>query len=378
MRFSRGRIGGMATLALAGIVWLGTPGVRGQAAWEDGDSAWLDEQARQFARREQVPGLAVAIGLGGEIVHARGYGRTSPDGGESVDADTRFRVASITKAVTAVAVFRLIDQGLIDLDAPAREYCPAYPARPVEPTVRHLLAHRSGLPHTTDEEDTTITGDYPWARDAVSLMARKPLDFTPGSDTQYTSWGYALLGCVIEGVTGQPYWDSVTTLVFEPVGMPSAARDAPDASRLPRFSPGYRPDGRGGMRPSVVVDTRFKTPASGLVVSARDLVKLGMAVIGGDLLSADSRGLMLAPPSPDAPAGSFALGWQVSGPREDGPRPVYHAGSMESTTALLFLGLERGFVVAILANRERHVSGVLDLFNPIVARLTGTLRPGRP
>jgi CubicO group peptidase (beta-lactamase class C family) len=82
---------------------------------------------------------------------------------------------------------------------------------------------------------------------------------------------------------------------------------------------------------------RFKTPASGLIVSAPDLVKFGLALLDDTLVTVESRSEMFAPPEPEAPAGAFALGWQVSGPRE-GARPVCHSGSMEGVTAFLYIG----------------------------------------
>jgi CubicO group peptidase (beta-lactamase class C family) len=336
------------------------------AAWSETDSIWLRDRMAESRAALKAPGLAVGVAAGGSIVFAGGVGSIDLEGRSPVTATTRFRVASVTKPVTATAVLQLVEAGRLVLDAPARTYCAEYPAKqPADPTVRQLLAHQSGIPHTTDADDTTIAGDFPRLGASVRYYGARPLAFAPGRETLYTSWGYALLGCVIEGAAGQPYWD-VADGVLRRAGVTTAARDTPGFA-APDFSPGYRP-GRSGVRPSVVVDTRFKTPASGLIISTSDLLRFGLALTGETLLGPSSRAEMFRPHPPATGPARYALGWQVTTPSGEAPAFV-HSGSMEGVTALLYLVPADGDAIVILSNLERSVPAIVPLLRAIRARI---------
>lgn len=309
------------------------------------------------------PGLSLAILQEGRLAYAAGFGTKSPGRDAAVGAGIRYRIASITKAVTAVAVFQLEEAGKLEIERPARAYCPEYPSKPVDPTVRHLLAHQSGIRHTTDREDTTIVGEFEPLAGVVPRFGDEELAFRPGADFLYTSWGYTLLGCVIENVSGMVYMDYLRERILKPSGMTSTVQDRPDFAAAD-FSSGFR---RRGPRPipSEVVDTRFKVPASGLISSATDLVRLIRALYEGKLLRRETLERMLQQQSTaDGETGPFTLGWLAASGKDLGDA-FYSSGSMEGTTALVYLIPERDYAVAILANLERSVQHVADLIDPI-------------
>lgn len=185
----------------------------------------------------------------------------------------------VSKPFTAVAVFQLVQDGRVKLDEPVRSYCPELSALNGAPTVRDFLMHRSGMRHTTDAEDTTIKGPVPRFGASLSRVVREPLQFIPGTKTLYTSWGYVALGCVIETSSGKLYADFMRERVFAPAGLKATTFDQP-AYTSSVFSPGFRRALVFGLRPSAVVDTRFKTPASGLISTVDDLAKkYGLALL---------------------------------------------------------------------------------------------------
>jgi CubicO group peptidase (beta-lactamase class C family) len=330
-------------------------------------SVWLDDRGEAFRKELNSPGLAIVVARRGEVVYARGFGTVDLEGRQPVTPDTRFRVASITKPVTAAAVLQQVALRTMDLDAAARLYCPEYPSQPIDPTIRHLLAHQSGIRHPTDAEDTKITGEFARLADAVRLFATKPLAFAPGSSTLYSSFGYTLLGCALEGATTRPYWDVIVQQVLTPAGVRTPARDTPTFAASD-FSPGYRGNATGPLRPSIVVDTRFKTPASGLIISAADLARFAIAIAGDAILDAHTRTEMFRVATPNAKPGSFTLGWQVTSPR-DGAAAYYHTGSMEGVTAIVYLVPSRRDAIVLLANRERSVPALAPLLTEIGDRL---------
>lgn len=325
--------------------------------------AELRELAGTTLTEQRVPGMSIAIARGGRIVFAEGFGSIDLEGQVAATADTRYRIASVSKPVTAVATLQLAAAGRLSLDDPVHECCPGYPEKERNPTIRHLLAQQSGIRHTTDEEDTSIVGAFPSFADAIAPIAGEALEFEPGATTGYTSWGYAILGCVIEAVSGQSYMDYITEHVLGPAGMSATTIDRPDFA-APDFSPGYRLRGSRFV-PSEVVDTRFKTPASGLISSAPDLVRFAVALQKVELLPAEWFARMLEQQQlRDGRDTPFTLGWNMLA-RPDGLAAYYHAGSMEGTTALLFMVPEKDYAMAILANRERHVQELVPLMRRI-------------
>ena len=223
-----------------------------------------------------MPGVSVAISIDGKTVYAKGFGTTFASEIKPPTADTQYRLASVSKPITAVAVLKLVEQGRVDLDRPARDYCAALGPLNGAPTVRHFLLHQSGMRHTSDDEDESIMGEFPRSRRPWRASSRNPA-LRAGRQNLYTSWGYAALGCVIESVSGQSYADFIKERIFAPAQMQDSAFDSP-AFTSPTFSPGFvllnrRP------QPSVVVDTRFKMPSSGIISTVNDLTRFASALI---------------------------------------------------------------------------------------------------
>lgn len=282
-------------------------------------------------------------------------GSMSPTEQKPVTADTQFRLASLSKPFTAVAVLQLVQQGRVDLDRPAREYCPAL--SPLEaPTVRHFLLHQSGMRHTSDAEDENIHVAPPSLSASLAGVAKEPLKFSPGQKTLYTSWGYTVLGCVIESVSKQTYAAFVQEHVLRPAGMNDTAFDAPEYSDA-RFSQGFRMRG-GRLQPSVVVDTRFKMPSSGIISTVNDLSRFAIALFDRVLLPETQLQEMLSTRrAPGDERQMFTAGWTI-GRAEPGAARFNYNGSMEGTTAYLVIVPERRTSVALLTNRERFVPEV--------------------
>jgi CubicO group peptidase (beta-lactamase class C family) len=316
---------------------------------------------------ERIPGMSVAIVENGRVMYAKGTGTLSITAAIRPTADTQYRLASVSKPFTAAGVFQLVQDGQIKLDDPAREYCPELAALNGAPTVRHFLMHRSGMRHSTDAEDTTIQGAFPRLGAALTNIVREPLQFPPGRKTLYTSWGYAALGCVIETVSERPYADFMKERVFAPARLTATTFDHP-AYTSPTFSSGFR-RGLFGLRPSKVVDTRFKTPASGIISTVNDLARFAVAIFDRRLVTDSTAAEMFSvQPDPEGRA-AFTAGWSIdsTGLSRTGKHSYGQAfdfnGAMEGATAYLDLVPAERYALALLANRERYVREV----QPIVA-----------
>jgi CubicO group peptidase (beta-lactamase class C family) len=326
----------------------------------------LDDLVMRVLADHRIPGMSLAIAENGRTVYAKGFGSTSLDADRRPSPETQYRIASVSKPITAVGVFQLVQDGKVQLDRPARDYCPELAALSGAPTVRHFLMHRSGMRHTTDSEDVGITGTFPRLGAALKHIVQEPLQFTPGAKTLYTSWGYAALGCVIESAAGRLYPDFMSERVFARAGMRSTTFDRPDYASA-TFSPGFRRGFIYGLRPSLVVDTRFKMPASGIISTVDDLVRFVSAIFDRTLVTETSAAEMFRIEPDSGGRTMFTAGWSVdsTGLSRSGRTPYGQAfdynGSMEGATAYLDLVPSRRYALALLANRERSVLQVQPL-----------------
>jgi len=331
------------------------------------ETARLAALIEPFLKQNQVPGVSLAVVREGQLLMAAGFGTTAVAGGQKVTGDTRFRIASVTKPLTATLVLQLASADRLALEDSARARCRAFAPPGGEPTLRDLLAHQGGVRHPTDKEDTTISGDVPRLAAAVARLSSENLRFTPRTSVLYSSWGYAVLGCAVEEATGGRFFDELRARVLDPAGMTATVADRPDFAAQD-FSPGFRVE-KGRPVPSEVVDTRFKQPASGAISTASDLARFVMALHDGKLLQPASRQLLFTPQTTSAGQPTdFTLGLMVGKEPRWGPA-FYHTGSMEGTTALLYLIPTRSYAVVLLANRERfarEIAALVPSINEIV------------
>lgn len=165
----------------------------------------VDTLIASYASEHHVPGLSIAVVQNGHVVMTEGYGLADVENNVKAGADTVYRIASLSKSITASAVMKLVESGKIDMDAPIQKYCLAFPQKPWPITTRELISHQSGIRDYRNEEETVNTRHYASINEALAQFANDPLDFELGTKMQYTSYGYIVLGCVIEGASGTTY-----------------------------------------------------------------------------------------------------------------------------------------------------------------------------
>jgi len=229
----------------------------------------------RFTEQRQIPGAVFGVVIDGELAWSKGVGVRDVASGAAVDVDTVFRIASMTKSFTALAILRLRDEGRLSLDDPVARYVPElaglpYPTRdaPVL-TVRHLLTHSAGFPE-----------DNPWGdrQLAVSdgtmgawLRAGLPFSTVPGTAFEYSNYGFALLGRVVASASGQPYSRYVEAHILRPLGMTSTTFDVA-AVPADRLAKGYGRQDDQLQEVSLLPNGAFG-PMGGLWTSARDLAR---------------------------------------------------------------------------------------------------------
>lgn len=327
----------------------------------------MSTKVAELLHRWPAAGLAVAVIRDGDLGWFHGHGVADVTSKAAVTADTVFRVGSVTKTFTAVAVMQLWEQGLVDLDAPANDYLRAFQLAPMRsgigcPTVRHLLTHTAGVGYWRRLSDLLQpgvgSGDVPGPSASLADYYRRglPVEVEPGTKWTYSNHGFATLGQIVEDVSGQPYTRYVREHILDPLGM-----DHTDLVRSERvrahLATGYTL-GRRGLKP-VAFDRELPLAAAGgLYASTRDLARYVAALLGGGehehrrVLKPETVALLFAPHhQPDPRVPGFGLGFELG--EEAGHRTVAHTGVVSGFLSAVTLAPDDGVGVIVLANTGR-------------------------
>lgn len=284
------------------------------------DVARMDQVVRASSEADAFSG-AVLVARDGRILLDQGYGLANREWNIPNDGDTKFRLGSLTKQFTAVAIMLLNQQGKVDLDAPIKTWLPEAPAAWDAVTTRHLLSHTAGIPNFTafDDYETLKTRPATMA-ELIARFSDRPLDFAPGARFAYSNSGYILLSAIVEAASGQTYADFVTANLFAPLGMTDSGYDRHDAI-LPRRASGYAP-GASGVVNADYVDMSIPTGAGALYSTTHDLLKWEQGLFGGRVLNPQSITALTTPVR-----NGYAMGLMVS--EADGKKLVWHNGAIE-------------------------------------------------
>jgi CubicO group peptidase (beta-lactamase class C family) len=288
------------------------------------------------------------VASGGTIVWSEAFGVSDIARGTAVTPATRFGVGSISKALTLAAALTLVDERKLDLDAPVERYLPDFPHRGRGVTVRRIGAHQSGIADQFADRNYYTTAHFSSLDSAYRAIAAAPLAFPPGSRTEYATGLFTIVGRTLERITGENYPDVMRRRIFEPAGMKSTVPNDPrqPVSNRAAF---YVRRGGGGFEPAPAFDPSFKLPGAGFLSTAEDLARFGLALLGPDLLSDDSRRQLFTPvPLADGTPTPYALGFQTL--EEDGRRVMLQPGGGPGIASWLAVYPDDGLVVAILSN----------------------------
>ncbi len=324
----------------------------------------IDDYLEQQVAANHLPGLAVAVVAGDQVVFSKGYGELST--GRPVTGQTQFYIGSLTKTLTALAVMQLVEQGKIDLDAPVQRYLPwftlADPQLAAEITIRHLLNQTSGLAEVSDPGISDF--NYaPSTSEQVRGMADARLMAAPGVKYQYYNGNYQILGLVIEQVSGKPYDTYMRDHIFTPFAMSHTVtnpQSAPDLAQGHGIAFGLPFPRSQAFRPAGL-------PSGYLISTAEDLahvmiVELNQGRYGSEqMIQPETLALTQTPP---AETGStYGMGWVAFTDAQFG-RVLYHDGALENYNAQMILLPDRHSGLVALTNQ----GGLLRqlTFNPLV------------
>lgn len=341
------RFAAFAALMLALFAWL--PARPQQAALAPATVAGIERAITEEMSRQRIPGLSVAVATADEVRWTEGYGHSDLENFVPAKAATVYRLASISKPITAVAVMQLHQEGKLDLDAPIRKYVTGFPEKKWPVTARHLLGHLGGVRHYRGDEIAS-TRRYRSVTEALHIFKDDPLLHEPGTRFLYTTYGYNLLGAAVESIAGKPFMVYLKEKVFGPAGM-GHIRDDDALVLIPNRAQGYRKNGLGVLENSILADVSNKIPGGGLCSTAEDLARFAVAVRTGKLLQGDLVAQMWSrQKTRDGAETTYGLGWSVS--TRNGEKEVAHGGGQPRVSTYLYLRPERRCAVALMSNLE--------------------------
>ena len=309
-----------------------------------------------------VPGLSVAVMAQGRLVFSEGAGFADLDNLVPATGSTVYNVGSVSKAITAVDILQLVEQGKVSLDDPIRTYVPSFPEKEAPITIRHILTHTSGIRHylPTDfpgSEDNENMVPVATLEEAIKIFQDDPLLFKPGERHLYSSYAVNLLQGAVEKASGLGFEDYLRRNVWIPAGMLRTSFDVP--SRIvPHRARGYNvQEGRATNYP--YGDLTYKFASGGMISTAEDLVRLGDALHRGVLLKPETLDLMYTPIPPipryqkDGSSQEMertqGLLWRNDHDKAGRPY-VHHCGTVKGFNACLINYREQDVIVAILGN----------------------------
>lgn len=370
--------------------------------------ASFDRRMAEFMKRHEVPGASLAVTDQGRLVYARGFGYSDKEAKRPVQPASLFRIASLSKPITAVAVLQLVQQGRLRLDdkvfdlldwSELVQETETFDERLKAVTVHHLLEHRGGWDRDVSFDPMFQSVRFAVARNVappagpetiIRCMFEQPLDFEPGERYAYSNYGYCLLGRIIEKVSGQTYEDFVKESVLLPLGIDSMAIGR---TRLPGRRDGevrYY-DGKTG-RSVFAEDLNQRVPRpygawyleamdahGGWIASAVDLARFACAFDNPDacrVLNRDSIRTMYARPA-EADGGEsaespepvyYSCGW-LNRDVGDGKFNHWHNGSLPGTSTLLVRRHDgRNWAILFNARSSPHGSQLASLVDGVLHR----------
>jgi len=312
-----------------------------------------------------TPGLAAAIVVGESVVWAQGFGTADLEQGVPVRPEAVFRIASISKPITATAVLQLVERGLVSLEDPIQRFVPSFPRKPQgEIRIRHLLTHTSGIRHYRGSEMNSREA-YPSVERALAVFKDDPLLFAPGEQYAYSTYGYNLLAGVVEAASGRSFDDYLRVHVFAPAGMTSTFLERPQEIVRWRARQYVRGPLPGTWWQAPYVDLSVKWAGGGMISNVVDLARFDIALNGGRLLKPESLEQMYTSARlTSGNATGYGLGWMIS--QDGGRRRVAHSGGATGGTTFMLREPKARLASVILTNLD-NVPRLRDLAEQLIA-----------
>jgi serine beta-lactamase-like protein LACTB len=333
----------------------------------DGAVRRSQDIVRAILADQNLPGVSVAVGTGGQIVWAEGFGWADLERREPVTPSVRFRIGTASAALTSAAVGLLLEEDRLKLDDVVQTRVPEFPKKEWPITVGQLMGHVAGVRNDGGDEGPLYSAHCEAPVDALSHFADSALRFQPGTQYRYSSYGWILVSAVVEATVGEPFFTFMQEEIFEPLGMNDTRADdtkvefasedplpAPVPGQATAYFPKFAADPRYGpdlMRP---VNYSCYAGASAFLSTPSDLVRFAMAINSGKLLQPTTvQSLQTTQRLASGDETGYGLGWDLETVELVGKptRWVGHNGTILGGMVASFMTFpDYGLVIAVTSN----------------------------
>jgi D-alanyl-D-alanine carboxypeptidase len=337
----------------------------------------IDRIALQVLDQTGVPSASVAVVKGGKLVYTQAYGsaRLATETTPAIPAtpEMRYSIGSISKQFTAAAILLLQEDGKLSLDDAVGKYIPGL-TRGNEVTIRQILSHTSGYQDYWPEDYVMTPMLAPEsAQQILDTWAKKPLDFDPGTQWQYSNTNFVIAGRIVETVTGHPLMDLLTTRIFRPLGMTSVWNS--DEAKLSQAdATPYVRNALGPLRVAPKEGRGWMFAAGELAMTAHDLALWDESLIAQSILKPASYKQMFTEVKlKDGKGTHYGLGVDVT--ERIGRRSIEHSGEVSGFVSDNEVLVDDGVAVAVLTNQMavNAASGIAQFVAPVVLNFPRTV-----
>lgn len=325
-----------------------TPAAKASAAQYEKELKQFDGFVAAQMKLDKTPGLTIGF-LKDDFEWVKGYGFSDLENKVPAKPESAYRLASVSKSMTALAIMQLVEKKKIDLDAEVQTYVSYFPKKQWPVTVRQVLGHLGGISHYKNAANELHIKEHKTTREAIAIFQDFDLVAEPGTRYNYSSYGYNLLGAIVEAASGMSFGEYMKQNVWGPAGMIHTRLDDP-ADMIPNRVRGYRLlDGQ--LKNSEFVDISSRFGGGGTRSTVPDLLKYSRSIIDGRLLS--SEGMLMMGTSMATREGRlthYGMGWDAR--PYNGRYMLVHSGGQQETVTLLYVLPTRKLAFAIAMNFE--------------------------
>jgi CubicO group peptidase (beta-lactamase class C family) len=310
----------------------------------------------------------VLVSEKGQIIYHKAFGIADREWNVPMTLDTKFKIGSISKVFTAFLILQLVQDGTISLDGTIADYLPDYTGKQKDRiTIRQLLTHTSGVLNSLKPEEEAVKERlHHDLRDLIRYAEATELYCEPGKEFHYSNFGYTILACIAEKVTGRSFGDLLKEEIFTPVGM-NDTRQYSDVQIEEHLARGYEYKLLKGYENATYFDNSYATGCGGLISTAGDLFKWHQASLECRLLSKELMGMMVEPPKPF----HYGYGWEIRhqarGDSGDSLTIAEHAGSVNGFGGYMARILQESSLVVVLKN-SRSDTYISPAYAPAIGR----------
>lgn len=323
-----------------------------------------DERIKELAGKKANIGIAAGYTIDGDIKWESSAGLACLENESAFTTTTLTRVASIAKNFTAVALMQLVEKNKIELDAPIDRYLKNLPEDKTKITVKQLLAHSSGISQYQGEKEIENTIHYASLQEAMDVFINRPLMFEPGTKYFYTTYGYVVLGRIIEEVSGKSYAEYMQKNIFDVAGMINTGVEA-IKQNYSNKSCLYHHNGRK-TKEGKQNDLSNRIPGGGFYSTLEDVMKFGNALLEGKFITLESLDKMIQAEPLEYDGNKYGLGWFLYGPPPHENLVIGHSGGQTGCSSQLMIIPKTKTVVVVLSNTSGNYPDIATFASNLI------------